>query len=398
VDPHTQPPSSHPQLPDSGAEIRRRLDAIENELSTLFYKLVAARQAATGGGGASSPARLQLSLQLKPPGEGNGEGGSLCLQLQRAAERLADRGSAFPLGHVYCHWCRSFSCAHSSPPQPRSVFGGYTATGQPLWPELASVLLERRDPRIEQLFRGTPSPAALVQAGDELASDQLSTYGKGSSIYRVVGQVVLGYLTPPAGSPRLPYAVTFQAVEAAQDGAMLLNVLGKLADGIPAYEALEAASDPRLTDALLSARRALADVVLSKVARRQRRRERSRRVLEILQRLARNLDRIYRQSQRRTRHSQDRHRNRQRPASTALRDALQATREAIYRDVEKQTWVVLGPKNRVHVFNDDGLHITSVVYPGETVQYRTQRGKWLTPRAEQTLAFQQALRRRASDE
>ena len=87
-----------------------------------------------------------------------------------------------------------------------------------------------------------------------------------------------------------------------------------------------------------------------------------------------------------------------RPASTALQDALQASPESIYRDVEEQTWVVIGPKSRVHVFNDGALHVTSVVYPGETVRARTTRGKWRTPPEDELAAFREALRKSAEGE
>ena len=90
--------------------------------------------------------------------------------------------------------------------------------------------------------------------------------------------------------------------------------------------------------------------------------------------------------------------NKQRPTSTALQDALHAAPRSIYRDVEEMTWVILGPKNRVHIFNDDALHVTSIVYPGETVRERTARGRWKVPRAEEMAAFRQALARRAKAE
>jgi hypothetical protein len=110
-------------------------------------------------------------------------------------------------------------------------------------------------------------------------------------------------------------------------------------------------------------------------------------------RLARNLERIFRQRRRRTHHAQDRHQNRGRPASTAFHDALHAAPASVYRDVEEKTWVILGPKNRVHIFNDAGLHVTSIVYPGETVRQRTTRGKWRVPPAEDLSAFRTALGR-----
>jgi hypothetical protein len=267
------------------------------------------------------------------------------------------------------------------------------------------VLLDRRHPRIDTIFLEDPSPITLVQEGKELISEQLPIYGKRSFIYRIVGQVTLGYVLYPSGlflgdgggGPRSPLAVTIQAVETVNDaGPLLLNVVGKLPDGSPAFQAFEESSDTRLGDALRTTRRRLEEASLLKgLSRRRRQVERQKRVMGILHHLSRNLDRIFRQRQRRTHHSQSRHLDRQRPASSALRDALQARPESIYRDVEEKTWVVIGPKNRVHVFNDDALHVTSVVYPGETVRQRTTRGKWRVPPSEERSAFQEALHRQA---
>jgi hypothetical protein len=113
--------------------------------------------------------------------------------------------------------------------------------------------------------------------------------------------------------------------------------------------------------------------------------------MRILNRLARTIDRIYRQSFRRTRHAQVRHRNRERPTSTALGDALHARRDSVYRDVGESTWIIVGPKNRVHVFNDSGHHVTSVVYPGETIRRRTAQGKWKRGTPEELEAFRRSL-------
>ena len=116
----------------------------------------------------------------------------------------------------------------------------------------------------------------------------------------------------------------------------------------------------------------------------------------VLERLAGNLDRIFRQGTRRTRHSQERHQDRERPAAAALRDVLSARPEEIFRDVRESTWVVVGPKSRVHVFNDAGKHITSVVYPGETVRRRTAQGKWRAAPPESVRGFREAMGRMAA--
>jgi len=398
----------HSSLPSRN--LRQRLSKIEREISELFFGLLDTRAPGPRAHAPLRSAKLHLNLELAHPSHGGGAHSTdtpasdqLYLQLERAADRYAERQSTFPPGRVYCHWCRSYSCEHSAAPDSRCVFGGYSPTGQPRWPELASVLLERKHPNIESIFRDPPTPLALVFDGDDLSSEQLPIYGKRSPIFRVLGQVAVGYLLFPAGVPgngrRSPLAATIQVVETQNGSApLILNVLGRLPDGTTAYQAIEESTDARLSAALAVVRREIEEISLLRSSRRRRQLERKRRVMGALQRLARNIERIYRQRLRRTQHSQDRHLERGRPASSALKDALHATPQSIYRDVEEKTWVILGPKNRVHVFNDDALHVTSVVYPGETVRQRTTRGKWLTPHAAEMSAFREALRRRAASE
>jgi hypothetical protein len=406
--PPPEQPGRSPERSQAGVtpplgDLHQRVNDLQRELEEIYSRLLERRRAAAGILARLPSANLRLSLDLPPPGTERHSTDQLYLQLQRSADRCVDRSASMPIGRVYCHWCASFFCEHSSPPEPRSVFGGYSPTGQPQWPELVSVLLERRHPRVDSIFGGAPSPITIVQAGGELSKDQLPIYGKGSSICRVLGQVCIGYLLFPdglrlpqgAGVPRTPLAVTFQVVEiGAAGGALILNVLSKLPDGTPAFQAFEESWDSRLADALVTTRRDLEEISLLKVSRRRRASERRRRVLVALHHLSRNLDHIFRTRERRTQHSQERHQNRGRPASTALGDALHAAPESIYRDVEERTWVVLGPKNRVHVFNDDARHVTSVVYPGETVRARTLRGKWRKAQAEELTRFLEALRGR----
>jgi hypothetical protein len=406
------PPSApvpSPPAPDrlDGQALQRRVNELQQQLEAAFAELLARRRAAAGLNGAPAPSTVRLHLDLVQPGASGHAADQMYTQVQRQVDRCVDRFARVRLGTAYCHWCARFDCEHASPPEPRAVFSGYSPTGQPLWRDLASILLEKRHPRVDVLYRSTPSPVALVQGGDELSQAQLSVYGKRSPIYRILGQVSLGYLLYPGGlgiahsrvEGRWPIALTFQIVESGADGApLVLNVIGKLPDETPAYQALEESSDARLADAILATRRGLEELSLLGGGRRRRAHERRRMAFSLLHRLARNLERIFRQRDRRTQHSRDRHLDRQRPASTALGDALHATAESIFRDVEEQTWVIVGPKNRVHVFNDVALHVTSIVYPGETVRHRTTRGKWRAPGPEEMAEFQEALRRRASGE
>jgi hypothetical protein len=276
------------------------------------------------------------------------------------------------------------------------VFAGYGPTGLPLWKDLATLALERKDPRIDDLYRDPPIPFSIVQHGEDLVSAQLPVYGKRSGIYRILGQVSVGYLSLPTGprSERVAAALTLQAVEAGRGRQRVyLNVIGRLADGTDLWRFLEEEPDSRLADALRTARERLTEFRF----RRRRGRPPAHEAMATLSRLARNLDRIFRQQVRRTKHSQDRHLNRERPAAAALRDAIEARPEEIFRDVSESTWVVIGPRSRVHIFNDQGKHITSVVYPGETVRRRTVQGKWRTAPPETVQGFRDALARMAKN-
>lgn len=333
-------------------------------------------------------------------------------KVHELAQDHSRENQAFPVGKVHCFWCGSFDCAHSVPPEPRFVFKGYTPTGEPTWTEFGALALDLHHPHVHSMYGKNPSPITMVVAGSELTQDQLSVYGKHSNLYRVLGQVLIGYLpcndrqrSGPQGRGRV--ALTVQAVETNHLSRRVhMNVVGVFADRQLVAPFLEESFDSRLCDALANARSKLAEFALhggngggAGTGRRLRGRgrnryaDRERRVLRILRRLARNIDQISRQSTRRTNHSQERHRNRGRPASTALRDALGARREAIFRDTREGTWVVVGPRNRVHIFNDGGQHVTSVIYPGETIRKRTTLGKWKSCSEEERVGFQDRLRR-----
>ena len=336
-------------------------------------------------------------------------------KVHELAQDHSRENKAFPVGKVHCFWCGSFDCTHAVPPEPRFVFKGYTPTGEPTWTEFGALALELHHPQVHSMYGKSPSPLTMVVAGSELTQDQLSVYGKHSNLYRVLGQVLIGYLPSKERQRSEPQrrgrvALTVQAVETNHLSRRFhMNVVGVFPDRQLVAPFLEESFDSRLCDALASARSKLAELALSggsgddprdprhgrrsRGPGRSRYADRERRVLRVLRRLARNIDQISRQSTRRTHHSQERHRNRERPASTALRDALGARGEAIFRDTRERTWIVVGPRNRVHIFNDGGQHVTSVIYPGETIRKRTTLGKWKSCPEEECAEFQDRLRR-----
>ncbi|MBN1552494.1 hypothetical protein JW979_13550, partial [bacterium] len=40
------------------------------------------------------------------------------------------------------------------------------------------------------------------------------------------------------------------------------------------------------------------------------------------------------------------------------------------------TFIILGPKQRVHVYSDMGVHITSLILRGDQVKHRLNRKRW----------------------
>jgi hypothetical protein len=292
------------------------------------------------------------------------------------AERSA-RPGAFVPGRVYCYRCEGNSCLHAAPPDPVSVFAGYSSTGQPEWAELGQVLLELRHPRVDLLFQeGGLHLAAAAVEGTRLTSRQLEVFGQGSATYRIQGQVVAGFFRPtlPDGTrPRV--AMTLQAVEV-RDGRghsrLVLNVLSRLADGTSPLEWFE---DPRH-------RRVSA--ILAKVRMRLQLSQGGapEPVERVLRETVRALERIDRQVGRRTGHAEERGMVR-RPTAKAWEDAA-GQAGTLLRDERQGTVVVLGPRNRVHVFSPAGRHVTSLTMTTEEIRGRLRRRRWqpLDPREE----------------
>ncbi|MDA0935144.1 MAG: hypothetical protein O3C51_16985, partial [Planctomycetota bacterium] len=101
-----------------------------------------------------------------------------------------------------------------------------------------------------------------------------------------------------------------------------------------------------------------------------------------------------RRAGRRTEHATQRVDERVRPTAKAWDDAREAGDDRILRDDEQGTIVVVGPKNRLHVFSPEAMHVTSFVLTGGQVQKRRGEGRWHLAEPEERGEFRLALRRR----
>jgi hypothetical protein len=113
-------------------------------------------------------------------------------------------------------------------------------------------------------------------------------------------------------------------------------------------------------------------------------------VADILQGLARKLEKLGRQRGRRTAHAEG-HRIKNRPTSKAWEDAFGAAEESVLWDKHERTFVVLGPRNRVHVFSRQGRHVTSLVLASEAVRSRKRRKRWAPLTDDQREQFGSAI-------
>ena len=280
-------------------------------------------------------------------------------------------------GHVHCFRCDSSDCEHSTPPTPLSVFTGYAPNGVAEWREFAQVLIEARDERVDQLFAGRPGVVARLQFGHDLRDRQLSSFGRSSKTYSILGQVTAGYFLL-AGDPPQKLAMTFQVVEVRGEAGrkrVRLNAIaavpgGNLPDllasgGLPAvYRARETAS---MAVEAVERRADGADAEAVRGAMKQ--------VPSILHRLAESLDRSGRQDSRRTRHVEER-RAQQRPVHKALDDVRDAAPDKWFHDEKAGTAIVCGPQGRAHAFSPNGRHVTSFSLRPDSIEFRLRTHRW----------------------
>lgn len=309
-------------------------------------------------------------------------------QIREAVRDMAIRAEVFRTGRVYCYHCESAECPHSVPPRPSSVFGGYSATGFPRWPELAQVMLDLRHPNVDLLYRanGQDLVAAYVDA-EALKCHQLDVFGRSSKTYDILGQVVFGFLQMKPRDENLPeperVGFTVQAVETRRlDGSprLELNVLGRLWDGTQAIDAFGGPYHLRILNVIMDARRRIRQMGptnkrIAKPLSARLKPDIPVRTAHILREMSRSLERIGRQTGRRTVHAEER-RDANRPTSKAWEDAASAPLDHILWDVHRHTVVVVGPRNRVHIFSPEGRHVTSLLLEGEAIRSRLRRRRW----------------------
>jgi hypothetical protein len=314
----------------------------------------------------------------------------LVAAIERQIDEAIEEAGAFQPGHAFCHRCEAAACEHSRPPTSRHVFLGYAPTGAPRWMEFGQYALEARHPDFDRLWDASPAFITVLLDRDDLHGAMLGSFRHDDRV--VLGQVLAGFFTLPSrpGEGRVVLALTFQAVASLTPGGrrrLGLNILGTAPDGQDLAILWDRQSD-------LSWRRAVrwAQAALVSAARETRRPKRSaaadargptaveadleRRVMAILQGMARRLEQEVRGRGGRTAHADERHEGGDRPTRKALDDIRDAGPESFLRDERNGTVVVLGGRGRTHFFTPEGRLVSSVRYSREAIEKKRGLGLW----------------------
>ena len=310
--------------------------------------------------------------------------------LQDRLRELASSREEWIPGRVFCFRCDTVRCEHSAPTSPQEVFAGYDTVGRPAFRGFPGLVLERRPDRADRLFAEPNHIVSVAQDRDSLAGDQLAAFGRGSRLYEVLGQVSAGFFPEQAKNGGRPerHALTLQIVRRSSPSMkprIGFNAIGGRKGDEP-LGALRPADHEMIADLLRQAE--------SRVQRSRAPRNRPpapEAIRSLLAWLARGVEHAHRQRSRRTKHALERVEDSARPTHKALEDARRAAPDRLHIDMSTDTFVLLGPRRRAHVYSLDGRQVTSLVIDPDDVRRRLRDGRWRPATAEEWHGFRGAL-------
>ncbi|MDE0959315.1 MAG: hypothetical protein OSB09_00880 [Planctomycetota bacterium] len=301
------------------------------------------------------------------------------LRIQGETESLGHR-----TGHAPCYWCQAPVCQHSQPPDSRSILVGWSATGIPIWRELASLFIENGDPQIDLLYGEHPGPAVCWLGEGELLGEILPEYLNDSLFARPVGALLAGGFPIP-GQASESLCITALILES-RVGRVVPRYSLNLLCAVPAphhIDTITADHSRSIMSGWIGALRSslhhfqeqlLVDASKGKRASLKSSRQR---IVDLLIESRSQLETLRRRNDRRTKHAQQRSEDPNRPTSAALSDLLDGDESDLFEDRRESTIVLRGPQGRIHIFTSSGRHITSAVYSTDSIQSRIARSRWV---------------------
>lgn len=332
--------------------------------------------------------RLSLPTALRD-GQIAKSGQSTSEAIQEAVHSLLHHSALFQPGRVLCLRCGTAVCEHSAPTDGRQVFTGWSPAGLPRFADFGQWLLQRRDPRVDLLYREPPQVVTVVVSGAELEGSLIPAFRQREDSYRVHAQVAAGWYHAPAanGGYRQPFAISLQVISSRTKRHRRrfgLNVLGVGPGGEPLENLYDRLGEIPWGDAVRWAQGVLVGIEgqLESGARIPPEAV-EKRIEGMVNAVARRLEKDWRGKERRTRHGQQRHDEKDRPTRMALADLARAAPENLLFDTRRETLVVVGDRGRAHVFNLGGKLVTSVRYNPAIIEKRRTNGMWRRAAAEE---------------
>ena len=374
-----------PDAPRGESRAERRARAAADSLRTFVRDL--AQSSFADDSLPDSAVGLSIRVQLDPS-----DNWAVCFDpplreqvFGQIADMTADR-DAYTEGRAYCFRCQTAQCEHATPPSPLHVFSGYGQTGTPTWQEFAQVLLDERDERASDLYAKPPRVVVRTQKGSLLKADQLSSFGRASKTYSLLGQVIAGYFCPKVpedpGNGDRRFAVSFQFVEIRTSrgrAGLRVNPVVQLAENTTLSDLFASGWGGWVARALDQCTTTLqqmeARVAECEPADSTSIRNVMKRIPAVMTQFVNSVERGHRQSTRRTHHSEVR-RKRERPVHMAVEDMRKADTASLLFDEKTDTVIVPGGRNRFHVFTPGGKHVTSFSGNPGTIEFRTKTRRW----------------------
>lgn len=311
--------------------------------------------------------------------------------IQEAVQSLLHHSALFQPGRVLCLRCQTAVCEHSAPTDSRQVFAGWSPAGLPRFVDFGQWLLQRRDPRVDLLYREPPQVVTVVVPGAELAGNLIPAFKQREDSYRVHAQVAAGWYQAPAPNGpsgyRQPFALSLQVISSRTKRHRRrfgLNVLGIGPGGEPLENLYDRLGEIPWGEAVRWAQGVLVGIEGQlESSPRTPPEVVEKRIEGMVNAVARRLEKDWRGKERRTRHGQQRHEEKDRPTRMALADLARAAPENLLFDTRRETLVVVGDRGRAHVFNLAGKLVTSVRYNPAIIEKRRNNGVWRLAAAEE---------------
>ena len=306
-------------------------------------------------------------------------------KLKKALEHQLASRRRIPKSRVFDYQTDSFDGDASAQPEPSMVFTGYGSTGHPKWEEFFQHLLTKGDDRVDEVLSHRKR-VAILEDRRALLGDVMEAFGRSRRDYSPWWQVNAGYFTLQGQR----FTLTYQVLEL--PGPQLRAQLiadERLLDGMRESDGRRGqfqglSSLLRRTDRKIT----LLSEELQKNPSRENRKKLQHEVRKTLMHLVHAIERKDRQSNRRTEHARERQ-SQNRPVHVFVGDLKRAGAEHFFRDVRKNSLVVLGKERRVHVFSTEGRHITSLRLAKKEIDNRIRRERYDCVKASEVESLRQ---------